>query len=49
MECEKVRNVQGELREAKYASDDKIKKVEELEEKVKDLNDKWEKSKRINK
>ena len=45
---EKVKNVQSELREAKYASEDKGK-VNELEEKVKDLGYKWSKSKRINK
>ena len=46
---EKVKNVQSELREAKYASEDKGRKVDELEEKVIDLDDKWSKSKRINK
>merc|ERR1712045_220265 len=46
---EKIKNVQGELREAKYSTEEKSRLCDELQEKVKDLDDKWTKSKRINK
>ena len=46
---EKVRQFQQEVRDGKQVTDEKKKMCSELESKVTDLDDKWSKSKRINK
>ena len=46
---DKSRQSQQEVRDAKMVTDDKKKMCSELEDKITDLDDKWSKSKRINK
>ena len=46
---EKIRGLQNEIREIKQTIDDRKKQCSDLEAKVADLDDKWAKSKRINK
>ena len=46
---DKVRSLQTEVRTAKASAEEGEKAVHDLEMKVKDLEDKWSKSKRINK
>ena len=46
---EKVRQFQQEVRDAKQTTDEKKKLCSDMEGKVSDLEDKWNKSKRINK